>query len=59
MIIALSRGFNFHKPGVEFAAGLVVKDKNALVSFGREDISSHIATMPMATILQSLIPVKY
>jgi hypothetical protein len=59
MIIALSRGFNFHKPGVEFAAGLVVKGKNALISFGREDISSHIATMPMETILQSLLPVKY
>jgi hypothetical protein len=59
MIIALSRGFNFHKPGVEFAAGLVVKDKNALISFGREDISSHIATMPMETILKSLLPVKY
>jgi hypothetical protein len=59
MIIALSRGFNFYKPGVEFAAGLVVKGKNALISFGREDISSHIATMPMETIQQSLLPVKY
>jgi hypothetical protein len=59
MIIALSRGFIFHKLGVEFAAGLVVKGNNALISFGREDISSHIATMPMETIKQSLLPVKY
>lgn len=59
MIRAMSRGFIFYKPGVEFAAGLAVKGKNALVSFGREDVSSHIAELPMETILKSLLPVRY
>ena len=59
MIRAMSRGFIFYKDGVEFAAGLAVKGKNALVSFGREDVSSHIAELPMETILKSLQPVQY
>jgi hypothetical protein len=59
VIRAMSRGFIFYKEGVEFAAGLAVKGKNALVSFGREDVSSHIAELPMETILKSLLPVKY
>jgi hypothetical protein len=59
MIRALSKGFIFYKEGVEFAAGLAVKGRNVLVSFGREDVSSHIAELPMETILKSLQPVKY
>jgi hypothetical protein len=59
MIRSVSKGFIFYKEGVEFAAGMVKKDNNLLISFGREDVSSHIATMPLDTVLKSLQAVKY
>jgi hypothetical protein len=59
MIIAMSRGFQFYEKGVEFAGGLVVKDKNVIVSFGRNDVSSHLAVMPLDVVIKSLQPVNY
>jgi hypothetical protein len=44
---------------VEFAAGLVAKDKDFLISFGRWDMSSHIAVLPIETVLKSLQTVRY
>lgn len=58
-ITELSDGFQFYKPGVEFAAGLVFRGKDALISFGRNDVSSHIASLPIDTVLKSLKPVEY
>ena len=58
-IISLSKGFIFYKPGVEFAAGLVARDKDFLISFGRWDMSSHIAVLPIETVLKSLHPINY
>jgi hypothetical protein len=58
-IISMSEGFQFHKPGVEFAAGLVARGKDFLISFGREDVSSHIAIVPSDRVLQSLTPIEY
>lgn len=58
-IESLSKPFNFVSPGVEFAAGLVIKDKKVYVSFGRADVSSHIAELPLETVLESLHPVEY
>jgi len=59
IIRAMSDGFIFYKPGVEFAAGLTSRKKELLISFGREDVSSHIAVMPYETVLKSLRPVLY
>jgi hypothetical protein len=56
--VSVSNPFQFHKPGVEFAAGIVVKDKKVYVSFGREDVSSHIAILPLDTVLKSLQDVE-
>jgi predicted GH43/DUF377 family glycosyl hydrolase len=55
----MSRGFQFYEKGVEFAGGLVVKDKNVIVSFGRNDVSSHLAVMPLDVVIKSLQPVNY
>lgn len=55
----MSKGFRFYKPGVEFAAGLVFKGDQAIISFGRNDISSHLAFINKKTILKSLSPIQY
>lgn len=59
MIVALSKGFQFHKPGVEFCAGMAERGDDLLISFGREDVSSHIAIMPKSVVAKSLQPVNY
>lgn len=59
IIRAMSDGFIFYKPGVEFAAGLTTRKREILVSFGREDVSSHIAVLPYETVLKSLRPIMY
>jgi len=56
-IIAVSKGFNFFHYGVEFAAGLVEHKDDFLISWGKKDISSHIASIPKATVFKSLTPV--
>ena len=58
-IISMSKGFQFYQPGVEFAAGLVMKGKDFVVSFGRGDVSSHLAVLPIKTVMESLQPIKY
>lgn len=59
IINAISDGFHFHMPGVEFAGGLVIYNKEVLVSFGREDVSSHIAKMSLESVLKSLVEIEY
>lgn len=59
IIRAMSPGFIFHKPGIEFAAGIVARKQELLISFGREDVSSHIAVMPYDTVMKLLEPVVY
>ena len=59
MIMAMSKGFQFYEKGVEFAGGLVVKDKDVIVSFGRNDVSAHLATIPLEVVMKALKPVVY
>ena len=56
-IIAISKGFNFFHYGVEFAAGLVEHKDDFVISWGKKDISSHIAFLPKSTVLKSLMPI--
>lgn len=58
-IESISQPFQFYKPGIEFAAGLVEKGDNFVISFGREDVSSHLAVLPKETVLKSLLPIEY
>lgn len=53
-VIGISEGFQFHKPGVEFAAGIVAHKNDFIISFGREDVSSHLAVIPQKTVLDGL-----
>ena len=55
----VSQGFRFHQPGVEFAAGLAFYKDKAVVSFGRRDVSSHLAFIDKDYIVKSLQPVEY
>lgn len=58
-VVALSDGFQFHEPGIEFAAGLSENNKEYIISFGRNDVSSHIAFLPKSTVLKMLIDLEY
>jgi len=58
-LIALSRGFIFENNGVEFAAGLTTYGDDFLISYGSEDVSSHIAILPQELVFKSLLPIKY
>jgi hypothetical protein len=58
-LIALTKGFRFFKPGVEFAAGLVEHKDNFYISYGSNDVSAHIAVIPKSVVLQSLTAIEY
>ena len=56
LLIETSDEFVFDGPGIEFAAGMVEKDGNLIISYGREDSSCHLATIPKTTALSLLNP---
>jgi hypothetical protein len=58
-ITEISKPFQFYRPGIEFAAGLVEKGDDFVVSFGREDVSSHLAFIPKGTVFKSLQTIEY
>lgn len=58
-ITELTDGFQFYKPGVEFAAGMAFRGNETLISFGRNDVSSHIAILPTPKVLESFKAVEY
>lgn len=58
-IIALSKGFHFFHRGVEFAGGLSETKEDFLISYGSQDVSSHIAFLNKETVLKSLVPIRY
>lgn len=53
-LFQMSDPFQFISEGVEFAAGLVVLDDKVLVSFGREDVSSHLASIELSKVMEML-----
>lgn len=46
--------FNFLNKSIEFAAGMAIRDKKLLVSFGVLDCSAHVAVMNLSDVLDSL-----
>lgn len=58
-IDSISEPFYFIESGVEFAAGLVIKDNRVYVSFGRKDVSSHVAELPFNIVMDSLKKIDY
>jgi hypothetical protein len=56
----LSSEFQFEHSGIEFAAGIVEKDDNFIISYGKDDLSSHLAILSKSLVLNSLkeIPLR-
>lgn len=53
-MIELSEPFQFVSTGVEFAAGLVKMNDNYVISFGKRDIASYLAVLPISRVMRSL-----
>lgn len=56
-LVGLSPEFVFKSLGVEFAAGLVVKDEQLIVSWGERDATSYLASISLQLVLESIKPV--
>lgn len=56
-IVECSGAFQFLGPGIEFVGGMVEMDDNIVISFGREDVSSHAAIVPKKQALAMMKPV--
>lgn len=57
-VLEMSEEFLFEHPGVEFAAGLVEKDGQFIISYGYEDYMSCFARIPREKALAMLNPVE-
>lgn len=57
-IIGISEEFVFQKMQVEFAAGLVEKDGEFIISYGVQDESSHFASIPVKNVLKMIKPLE-
>ncbi len=55
-VLEMSEEFVFEHPGIEFAAGLVEKDGNFVISYGYEDVMSCLATISKDRVLSLLQP---
>jgi hypothetical protein len=53
-LFQLSPPFQFIGPGVEFAAGLVVLGEQVVVSFGKNDMASYLASIELSTTMSIL-----
>lgn len=56
-IVEMSGAFQFISPGIEFVGGMVEKDGNLVISFGKEDVSSHLAIFPKDIAVRMMKPV--
>lgn len=52
--IEMTDHFIFDSDGIEFAAGLIEYGNDYIVSYGKDDITSHIATIPQKKVRQLL-----
>lgn len=53
----ISKPFKFIADGIEFAAGIVEKGDDYVISFGREDVSCHLGIIKKKTVHKMLEPV--
>lgn len=53
----VSTSFKFVSEGIEFAAGIVEKGDDYVISFGREDVSSHLGIINKETVHKMLEPI--
>lgn len=57
-VIEMTPGFQFIGPGIEFAAGMVEINNNLVVSFGKEDVSSHLSIISKEVVEKMLTPIE-
>ncbi len=53
-VVEMSEPFRFISKGIEFAAGIIEKDGNIIISFGKDDVSSHLAIIDKKKVLKLL-----
>jgi hypothetical protein len=56
--IELSREFFFEEFDVEFAVGLVQKEDQYVITYGRKDQSAHMAVIHKGTVMNMLEPIE-
>jgi hypothetical protein len=56
--VELGESFNFDFNGIEFVNGFIERGADFVISFGREDVSSHIGVIPKVKLLKGLKKVK-
>lgn len=56
-LIEMSKGFQFISRGIEFVGGMVEKDDNFVISFGKNDVSSHLAIVPKNQVFKMMSPI--
>ena len=54
VLVKLSDKFCFDSPGIEYAAGLILKDNYIYVSYGKKDIRSHVAKIDSNLVMNML-----
>jgi len=54
----ISPEFQFEHNGIEFAAGIVEKRDKFVISYGKSDLSSHLAIISKSTVFDSLKEIK-
>lgn len=55
----ISRRFYFRRPGVEFCAGLVRRGSDLIASYGVQDRSAWLASLPLRSVIDLLEPVEH
>jgi predicted GH43/DUF377 family glycosyl hydrolase len=55
-ISGVSPQFLFQRPGIEFAAGLAIRDRSVIVSFGVADMECWLARLPLDRVMGILSP---
>jgi hypothetical protein len=56
ILTEVSEPFQFISPGIEFVGGMVEMGDNIVVSFGKNDVSSHLSVIPKKEVLKMLRP---
>ncbi len=51
-IVEISPAFKFLNPGVEFGSGLIVNNKNVIISFGQNDRTAYLGKISLNSVLK-------
>lgn len=57
-VIEMTPGFQFISAGIEFAAGMIEYHDKLVVSFGKEDVSSHLSIIDKSLVEKMMRPVE-